>query len=604
MGQAADIALVTQKDSEDDVDTATRHADVPVGRERPPVPPNDDRAPADDAAFDHSVSAEADETDEAPVSYTTPSPSGEAIAPDDVVAPFDETPSSALSLSPGPYRREDAVTVTLPMSVPGEASHTNADWTPLYALAGPPPAEHSDMLDEAPVAPDPPAAPLTAQPAEPHSSDAPPAVVADWTPIDEPAQTEHQTSSFDAETEVPEPPAAPDVPPVFSRGAWDNPPPLAATPPWVWRDVEPDIIPREPADAADAAISAPETEVKISRVDNAPTETSAVVPALQDAPLEPPPASRQTDTQSADQFETPGNPPASAETIPPPDLIAVRQPPRIFRQPEFQTRVEPAWERAPPQTAFQDARPSDFAQPRDVPHHVEAWDRYKAIGRKALRYAGYAVGAYFALVFVLILLYRFVNPPASSLMLVQALTGTEVRQQWVSLDEISPALIRAVIVSEDWSFCEHYGIDIKAIEQAIEKSGDGIPRGASTISMQTTKNLFLWNAKSYIRKAVEVPLTLMIELIWPKWRILEIYLNVAEWGPGIFGAEAAAQYHFNKPASRLDSREAAQLAASLPNPILREAGDPGPRTARKASVIQSRMRNAGGAAACVLGDRR
>ncbi len=232
------------------------------------------------------------------------------------------------------------------------------------------------------------------------------------------------------------------------------------------------------------------------------------------------------------------------------------------------------------------------------------WQRYKDLGRTALRYAGYAIGGYFAFVFVLILLYRVVNPPASSLMLVQALTGTEVQQQWVSLDEISPSLVRAVIVSEDWTFCEHYGIDIKAIEQAIEKSGNGIPRGASTISMQTTKNLFLWNARSYVRKVVELPLTLMIELIWPKSRILEIYLNVAEWGPGIFGAEAAAQYHFNKPAARLDSREAAQLAASLPNPIIREAGDPGPRTARKASVIQSRMRNAGAAAECVLGGRR
>jgi monofunctional biosynthetic peptidoglycan transglycosylase len=239
----------------------------------------------------------------------------------------------------------------------------------------------------------------------------------------------------------------------------------------------------------------------------------------------------------------------------------------------------------------------------DVGADDSRWDRAKTYARTALRYAGYGIAGYFAFVFVLILLYRVINPPFSSLMAVQAVTGTDVHQEWVALEDISPALVRAVIVSEDWSFCEHYGIDIKAIEQAIERSGNGIPRGASTISMQTTKNLFLWNAKSYVRKAVEVPLTLMIELIWPKWRILEIYLNVAEWGPGVFGAEAAAQYHFNKPASQLGEREAAQLAASLPNPIIREAGDPGPRTARKASVIQSRMRNAAGAATCVLGKR-
>lgn len=265
---------------------------------------------------------------------------------------------------------------------------------------------------------------------------------------------------------------------------------------------------------------------------------------------------------------------------------------------------EARWQAPPVNAVFQDAPARhDRFEHHDAAEPEDRWDRAKEIARTGLRYAGYGIAGYFAIVFVLILLYRFINPPASTLMVAQALTGTDVRQDWVSLDEISPALVRAVIVSEDWTFCEHYGIDIKAIEQAIERSGNGIPRGASTISMQTTKNLFLWNAKSYIRKIIELPLTLAIELVWPKHRILEIYLNVAEWGPGIFGAEAAAQYHFNKPASRLGEREAAQLAASLPNPIIREAGDPGPRTARKASVIQSRMRNAGDAAKCVLGSR-
>lgn len=231
-------------------------------------------------------------------------------------------------------------------------------------------------------------------------------------------------------------------------------------------------------------------------------------------------------------------------------------------------------------------------------------DRAKGFARVALRYAAYGVVGYFALVFCLIGLYRFVNPPASMLMIVQTVTGTSVQQEWVPLDEISPSLIRAVIVSEDWGFCKHYGIDIKAIEQAIERSGDGVPGGASTISMQLTKNLFLWNAKSYIRKAIELPLTLMIEIFWPKWRILEVYLNVAEWGPGIFGAEAASQYHFGKSAMRLGDREAAQLAAALPNPMIRDAGDPGPRTARKATVVQNRMRNAGGAADCIMAPRR
>ncbi len=101
-----------------------------------------------------------------------------------------------------------------------------------------------------------------------------------------------------------------------------------------------------------------------------------------------------------------------------------------------------------------------------------------------------------------------------------------------------------------------------------------VRRGASTISMQVTKNMFLWSSKSYIRKIIELPLTLIMELVWPKWRTLEVYLNIAEWGPGVFGAEAAARHHFNLPAARLSERQAALLAAALPNPIVRDAGDP------------------------------
>ncbi|MDO9381431.1 MAG: monofunctional biosynthetic peptidoglycan transglycosylase [Hyphomicrobiaceae bacterium] len=446
----------------------------------------------------------------------------------------------------------------------------------------------------------------------------------------------------------------------YARGSWDKPPPLTQTPPWVWRDVEPDIVPlrgettvaeasSEPvADEplqAEVQTRSPELEDRgkpaaedpeivaehdvqpASNAAQAPEEISLYTPlrervaarladpsadgeASQSIAPQPfslshelalPDTSGDAEPEPGDRPQTTaGDEQASTAPLAVPPPIAV---PHAGGRSDYHARVEPQWERPAPQRVFQNP-PDEFARDRfDVPPASDSV-RYKGLGRTALRYAGFAVGGYFAFVFALILLYRVVNPPASSLMLVQALTGTEVQQQWVSLDEISPSLVRAVIVSEDWSFCEHYGIDIKAIEQAIERSGNGIPRGASTISMQTTKNLFLWNSRSYIRKVVELPLTLMIELIWPKWRILEIYLNVAEWGPGIFGAEAAAQYHFNKPAARLDSREAAQLAASLPNPIIREAGDPGPRTARKAGVIQSRMRNAGGAAECVLGGRR
>ncbi len=220
--------------------------------------------------------------------------------------------------------------------------------------------------------------------------------------------------------------------------------------------------------------------------------------------------------------------------------------------------------------------------------------------RIAARYAAYAVAGYLALVLVLILLFRFVNPPGSMLMLTKLLTGNSVTRTWVPIESISPALVRAVIVSEDDRFCEHSGIDTAAMRDAIARASRGPPRGASTISMQVTKNLFLWNAKSYIRKIIEIPLTLIMEMVWPKQRILEVYLNIAEWGPGIFGAEAAAQHHFRKPASRLNEREGALLAAVLPNPVVRDAGSPGPGTSAKARVVQSRVRAYGAVASCVV----
>ncbi len=223
--------------------------------------------------------------------------------------------------------------------------------------------------------------------------------------------------------------------------------------------------------------------------------------------------------------------------------------------------------------------------------------------REGARYAAYGLGGYLALVVFLIFAYRIVNPPGSALMLIRLLSGTAIERTWVPLERISPNLVRAVIVAEDGRFCEHWGVDVEAIRDAIRRSGSGTPRGASTISMQVTKNLFLWPSKSYVRKVIELPLTLLIELVWPKRRILEIYLNVAEWGPGVFGAEAAARHHFRRPASRLGEREAALLAASLPNPVRRDAGDPGPRTSSKARVVQARMHVSGPVAACVTGSR-
>ena len=203
------------------------------------------------------------------------------------------------------------------------------------------------------------------------------------------------------------------------------------------------------------------------------------------------------------------------------------------------------------------------------------------------------------LLLALLVLYRWVDPPASTLMLGQRLAGTPITQRWVPLDRISPNLAAAVISSEDGHFCRHHGVDWGELKEAIESAGDGLARGGSTISMQVVKNLFLWPSRSYLRKAMEIPLAYAMETLWPKRRVLEVYLNIAEWGPGIFGAEAAARYHFRKPALLLTPREAALLAVSLPNPFERQAGRPGPGTARLADNLLLRLKAAQANTSCL-----
>lgn len=219
---------------------------------------------------------------------------------------------------------------------------------------------------------------------------------------------------------------------------------------------------------------------------------------------------------------------------------------------------------------------------------------------RLLRYAAYGILALIAAPYVLALLYIFINPPMSFYMLREAVAGEGARWRWKDIEEISPNLTKQVIVSEDARFCEHWGVDWHAVIDAVEDADDGRPRGASTISMQTAKNAFLWNEPAYLRKVFELPLAYFIDFVWGKRRLMEIYLNIAEWGPGIFGAEAAARHHFGKSASNLTRQEAAQLAAALPNPIRRNAGSPGPRTFALASRLRARAGRERSAAACVL----
>ncbi|WP_448204497.1 monofunctional biosynthetic peptidoglycan transglycosylase [Azospirillum sp. sgz302134] len=187
-------------------------------------------------------------------------------------------------------------------------------------------------------------------------------------------------------------------------------------------------------------------------------------------------------------------------------------------------------------------------------------------------------------------LYRVVPVPFTPLMLIRAAEGSGLEKDWLPLSGISPHLARAVIASEDTLFCGHGGFDWAAIEGAFESNEEGERlKGGSTISQQTAKNAFLWPDRSWIRKGVEAWFTLLIESFWPKRRILEVYLNIIEWGNGVYGAEAAARHHFRKPASALTRREAALLAVVLPSPRKWSPNPPGAYVARRAGIIERRM---------------
>lgn len=197
---------------------------------------------------------------------------------------------------------------------------------------------------------------------------------------------------------------------------------------------------------------------------------------------------------------------------------------------------------------------------------------------------------------VLGILYRYVPVAVTPLMVIRLFEGEGFKKDWVPLRDISPALRQSVIASEDNLFCQHEGFDWESINKAFhqwqlrqEGEDTGKPlKGGSTISQQVAKNVFLIPNRSLLRKAVEAPLTMMIEKIWPKQRILEIYLNVAEWGHGIYGAEAAARYYYKTSAKKLTRQQAAQLAAILPNPRKWSAKKPGPYVARRSAAIVRR----------------
>ena len=197
---------------------------------------------------------------------------------------------------------------------------------------------------------------------------------------------------------------------------------------------------------------------------------------------------------------------------------------------------------------------------------------------------------------------RFVNPPASAFMAARQLEALgqgdlsfRVAYDWRDLEEISPHLPVAMVAAEDQNFANHHGFDLKAIEKArVTNAKVRKVRGASPISQQVAKNLFLWQGGGYFRKGVEAWYTLLIELMWPKTRILEVYANIAEFGDGIYGAQAAARSFFREDASKLSTAEAARLAAVLPSPKRYNAARPGPYVQRRTNAIQRQMRYMGG----------
>lgn len=217
-----------------------------------------------------------------------------------------------------------------------------------------------------------------------------------------------------------------------------------------------------------------------------------------------------------------------------------------------------------------------------------------------LRRLAFIVAGLICLPLVLVPVYALVNPPITTLMLGDLATGRGYERSWVDLEDIGTPIIASVVTSEDAKFCRHLGVDFGELKAVIERYLDGEEtRGASTIAMQSAKNLFLWPQRSEIRKAIEIPLALYMDLVWSKRRMLEIYLNSVEWAPGVYGIGEAARHHFNAAPDELSWRNAALLATTLPNPHVRDPARPSGRHAQLARTIERRARASGDLITCV-----
>lgn len=230
-------------------------------------------------------------------------------------------------------------------------------------------------------------------------------------------------------------------------------------------------------------------------------------------------------------------------------------------------------------------------EPTDRARSAGVADRVRSVLRRVGRSVLFCLGLFVIVSIFLVALYRDVPPPATPLMLLRLADGHAITKSWQPIDQISPFLIRAVIAGEDAKFCRHRGFDWDAIGAAWKRyqSGGGRLLGASTISMQTAKNLYLWPGRDWLRKGLEAYFTVLIELAWGKTRILEVYLNIVEWGPGLYGAEAASEHYFRKPAARLSPQEAVRLAAAIPDPLDRSPRNPGRDAAAHGTFIMRQI---------------
>lgn len=245
--------------------------------------------------------------------------------------------------------------------------------------------------------------------------------------------------------------------------------------------------------------------------------------------------------------------------------------------------------------------PKPNNQPKPQPKREPVNRRRRSPVRRMLAWILALILMAIALPYLLILLYAVPQMhPASTLMLGETLTGRAYERQWVAFDNIAPVLVQSVMMSEDGQFCIHSGIDWQALNLVIDDALEGeATRGASTIAMQTAKNLFLPPTRSVLRKALEIPMAMWMDMVWSKRRLMEIYLNIAEWAPGIYGIEAAAQAYFGVPSAKLSARQAALLAVTLPNPIKRNAANPSRSMNRLAGVIEKRAQQSGAYIKCL-----